>query len=361
MRTLHGVARPAAGLRARATATAQRRPARLDLAAIVDSVLGDVLDSNDPQVRAESAAQAAEADQRFWTEGEGLDSELRFHNKLGIVAAEIHSAYSQNQLEGLRSSIRRLAWAGNYIGREVLVSVYESCLVSASLYVALSLSDRFLVEPAYRICECVKAVLVEKQARRAAQGMPERPDSECWLRMFVCLAELKWKSGADQLDRVLSPDVIIEGYYSRSSQILTNLLQIPSQRPDRDKLVADLVGWCGLQIIKMALMWQPERTAQLVAHFSKLHGPILHTEPGHFLHCRAPRDHPEWFWDYELFKWCIAGPASYDEAVMCYQWRLDSVRAGRADEASNSSYNLAAQRELEFLLQRGQQLEVASV
>jgi len=37
------------------------------------------------------------------------------------------------------------------------------------------------------------------------------------------------------------------------------------------------------------------------------------------------------------------------------------VRAGKTDEACNSAYNLGAQRELEFLLQRGPQLEVVNV
>ena len=57
-----------------------------------------------------------------------------------------------------------------------------------------------------------------------------------------------------------------------------------------------------------------------------------------------------WYWDHELFKWCILGPGTEDEASLCHQWRLDSARAKSEQEMNLESYRDCTGKELDYLL-----------
>lgn len=330
-----------------------RPPARVRLAQAVDSALATLVDTTQTEAQ-------LQADTEFWTGNEGLSSELRFQNRLALSAAEVHFAYKNNQIADMRSAFQRLIWPIEHLIEEPLLSIFDSAITQSAFYASQALSDRFLLDACYLVCENSCDVLTDKRVRRNLLSLPYRPDSESWLRLFISLASLKWKGTDKQRDLVFSVEDIVSAYCRTASTMLINLEQIPSQQRDRNRLAQELIGWCGLEVLKMCLRWSPLNTNDLITYLNTILGEIFSPQPGHFMRGRFPREHAKLYWDFELFKWCVTGPGTQDEALLCYQWRLDSVRAGNTDNEEYSAFILGAQRELEFLLDLGsQRMEVA--
>ncbi|MCH7472802.1 hypothetical protein IIA79_07620 [bacterium] len=295
--------------------------------------------------------------QRFWFDDDGLDSELRFHHKLSYVEGAISSAYDSGDLKRIEDCFRRLFWIHPWVESEPILSHYETFIVLAALRLGQFFADRFVFNGAYRICESSRKLLLAKHKRRLEEGLPPRPDSECWYRLYTVLSELKWKGERSARDRMMAPERIIGDYLTVEEQLLHNLKLHPSKAPTRDNRMKEALGWCGLSVIKMTMRWCIELATGLIEHFNQVHGPILNKRIGHF-QIFKPDEHPSpWYWDFELYKWCMIGYGTEDEALLCHQWRLESRRAEGFSEESLKAFKTATDYELQFLLSRKSEYE----
>jgi len=292
------------------------------------------------------------ADQQYWASNEGLTSELRFHSKLYYLVNSIGVAYRTNNSEELAASLRRLLWVDDYVIGEPFLSVYETGLVNAILYIGHACADRHLLEAGYRVVQRCQELLTAKRERRSEQGLPPRPDSECWYRSYGLLAELKWKGSVQLRDRLLTPEQVVAEFNAVEQRCLDYLQTNPSQDPTRDERVKAGLGWYGLQVVKMVITWCPQYRDEMVQHFNAVHGDILKCETGHFVSHRPNQPTNPWYWDLELFKWCMCGPGSSDEAALCHQWCIDSARNKGLPADVLTAYRNNSSRELEFLLER---------
>lgn len=307
-------------------------------------------------LRTEGARQSPRVDEfsdhQYWASNEGLTSELRFHNKLYYLVNSIGVAYRTHNLPDLTTTLRRLLYVDDYVIAEPFLSIYETGLVNATLFIAHACADRHLLDEGYRVVEQCQSLLEAKRERRSELGLPPRPDSECWYRSFGLLAELKWKGSSQQRDRLISPEQLVSEFNTVEQRCLDYLRSNPSQDPNRDERVKAGLGWYGLQVIKMVITWCPQLRDPMVERFNRIHGDILKLETGHFLAHRPAQQTNPWYWDLELFKWCICGPGSQDEAALCHQWRIDSARTTGLPADVLMAYRSASDRELQFLLER---------
>jgi hypothetical protein len=290
-----------------------------------------------------------EADRRFWLSYEGLSSESFFRRKLHSLVNEIMTAYNADDLPRMERALERIIWVEPLVQTEPYLSLYETGLVLATIPIALAAANRFDFDRGYRIAQHCRDVLIGKRNRREEMGLAYRADSECWYRLYNLLAELKWKGPAEMRDRVTSPENLICDYLKIERRCLQYLEAQPSDYPDRDKNVLEALGWCGLQIIKMAARWCPQHVNVLIDGFNRTHGRVLAPEIGHFLEFKPTDAHNPLYWDFELYKWCVQGPGTPEEATLCNQWRLDAMRKlyGMAEA---TSFVDGCERELAFFL-----------
>lgn len=286
----------------------------------------------------------------YWFSNEGLTSELRFHSKVYFLASSVAAGYRKNDLEGMGNAINRLLWVEDHIHVEPFLSIYDSGLVSSLLYIVHACADRYQLEEGYTIAKGCRATLVSKRRRRSELGLPFRADSECWYRFFEAVAELKWKGNKLQRNHLMAPEELIEEYLEVETRCLKNLANSPSKDLKRNARHLSDLGWCLLQIIKMAIRWCPDQHAYLVQRFNNNHGNILALKTGQFIAGKPVSPDNPWYWDHELFKWCILGPATEDEASLCHQWRLDAMRADGTKEVSLEAYRYGTGNELTYLL-----------
>jgi len=310
-------------------------------------------------VATDSAASSfTQSDEEYWVSNEGLTSERQFHNKLYYQLNLLGAAYRQYDLDAMCDCIRRILWVEHRADDEPLQSIYESGLVLSLLVIARACSDHYLIEQAYTVTERCQYVLIAKNERRLAQEQPPRPDSECWYTLYSIIAELKWKGGRDYRERILNPQQLIVEFEGVEKRCLDFLARNPCSDTSRNKRVREALGWCRLQIIKMSLLWCRQNTTKLIERFNELHGSVLSPEVAGF-ECNSGGDrNSPWYWDLELFKWCALGPALQDEAYLCHQWRLDTMRAGRAHNPELEAFRRASEREVKALLERAGAPEV---
>jgi hypothetical protein len=317
-----------------------------------------------PQANAALASDTAgspycQTDEDFWLASEGTTSERQFGNKLLHLAGVVQRSYEQNDLDGMCDAVRRLLWVRDLIEGEPFVSVYTSGLVLSLLHVGHACADGYLLDEGYTIVRRCIELLGAKRRYRETFSMSPRADSECWYRVYELLAELKWKGGEEHLNDVMLTDQLFAEYESVERRCLDYMRQNPSSDPTRDRRVKEALGWCRLQMIKMGLRWFPDGVPEMIDRFNKIHGTRFTAEAGDFLAGRTADSKNPWFWDLELFKWCLRGPATPDEAFMCHQWRLDAMRAKRLDRYGLEAYEVATLRELQNLLDLGGRVEVA--
>jgi hypothetical protein len=292
----------------------------------------------------------SQTDEDYWTSNEGLTSERQFQTKLMYLVNVIQYAYEHNDLDGICDAVRRILWVRDQIEVEPLLSVYVTGLVLSLLVVGHTCADSYQIEDGYRISNQCAILLTAKRMYRAASALPVRPDSECYYRLYELVAELKWKGGEEWLEAFTTPEQLIDEYSGVEQRCLDYLRQTPSNDPTRNLRVKEALGWCRLQIIKVALRWCPGLADELIQGFNKLHGTKFTSEPGAFLDGRCVDAKNPWFWDLELFKWCVRGQATPEEAFLCHQWRLDAMRSKRPDRKGLEAYELATIRELQSLL-----------
>jgi hypothetical protein len=290
-----------------------------------------------------------EVNRRFWLSYEGLSSESFFRRKLFSVVLEISTAYNADDLERMERALERIIWVEPLVQSEPYLSIYETGLVLATIPIALTAASRFDFDRGYRIAQYCREVLIGKRNRREEMGLSYRADSECWYRLYNLLAELKWKGPADMRDRITSPENLICDYLKIERRCMQYMETSPSDNPDRDQNVLEALGWCGLQIIKMSARWCPQHVNVLIDGFNRTHGSVLTPEIGHFLEFRPLDAQNPWYWDFELYKWCVQGPGTPEEATLCNQWRLDATR-NFAPKTDISRFLEGCERELAFFL-----------
>jgi hypothetical protein len=301
-----------------------------------------------------------QSDEEYWLSNEGLTSERQFHNKLMFLVNAIQFSYERNDIDGICDAVRRMLWVREQVMQEPFLSSYVTGLVLSLLSVGHACSDSYQVEDGYRIANQCAILLTAKRLYRAAAQLPARPDSECYYRLYELVAELKWKGGEELLGAFSTPDELISEYKVVEQRCLDYLRQTPSNDQTRNTRVKEALGWCRLQMAKMAIRWCPEYCAELIEDFNKIHGTRLTAEPGAFMTGQCTDAKNPWFWDLELFKWCTLGPATPDEAFMCHQWRLDAMRSARHERHGLEAYELATVRELQSLLHFNNRVEEAS-
>jgi hypothetical protein len=295
-----------------------------------------------------------------WSDQDLLVSELRFHNQMALIVNHIHDAYATTRFSALGELYRRFEIPSRQVTAEPYSSLLDTSLAVACAYLASACADAFLIEEAYQLVEDGIALLHAKRARRERLSLPERRDSLAWLRLHLVLAQLKWKGDAGSIERILSPTALVAAFRQHLAYIkdcVQKQAGAPSQQP---KELENLLGWFGVNAIKMALRWVPADYRRLIEEFNAHYGPVLAPEAGAFTTAPAPQHHAAWFWDLELFKWYLAGPGTEDEALLCYQWRLDSLRATGSDHYVSCAFVTSAEAELEFLAHQHMDLNQAS-
>ena len=328
---------------------------------ILDSMLAlsEGYPANRDRVSNETVNGVTRSNEEYWLENEGLTSERQFHSKLYYMVSCLGSAYMEEDLGGFSDCLRRIFWVNRFIENEPLQSVYATGLVLGLLNLARYCCDHFAISNGYKIIQHCAMLLEAKRERRAALGLTFRPDSECWYRTFEILAELKWKGPAELKDLIMTPADLATDFRIVEQRCLNYLDRNPSSDSTRDKRVKEALLWSRLQIIKMSIKLSPELTDELIDEFNVLHGALLNLKPGDFTNAAQVDRSQAWFWDFELFKWCVLGPGSEEEAMMCHQWRLDAMRSRFGAQQCLKTYESATKRELEHLLKSTPAQEVA--
>lgn len=288
--------------------------------------------------------------QVYWFSNEGLTSELCFHRKVYYLVSSIAAAYRQNNTQDMARELQQLVWVEPHVKAEPFLSIYESGLVSSLLYTAHACADRYLLDEGYSIIQGARETLIAKRERRSGLGLGYRADSECWFRLYEVLAVLKWKGSSLHRNLMMTPEQIISEYLEVEERCINNLINSPIKDPKRNERYFSDLGWCLLQVIKMAIRWCPDEHPRLIKHFNKVHGNILALKTGQFMAGKPLAAESPWYWDHELFKWCILGPGTEDEACLCHQWRLDSARAKGEQDINLESYRSCTGKELDYLL-----------
>lgn len=289
-------------------------------------------------------------DEQYWVSNEGLSSERQFHNKLYYQVKLLAAAYQQNELISVPDILNRLIWPNEHVTEEPFLSIYATGMVLGMINMAHACVIRSQYEQAYRLAEYAAMILDDKRTRRISWGLAPRPDSECWYRLYELVAELKWKQRDKNIERVFAPADLILEYEIVEQRCMAYMEHHPSPDPSRDARIREALAWVLLQIIKMASVHAKAMADQLIDRFNQLHGKHLYAETGYFQDNIPADSASPWFWDFELFKWCVLGPASEDEACLCHQWRLDSLRRQLPPEANLTEFQLGAERELNYLL-----------
>jgi hypothetical protein len=292
----------------------------------------------------------SQSDEEYWLSNEGLTSERQFQNKLMFLVNAIQFSYEHNDVDGICDAVRRMLWVRDRVMQEPFLSSYVTGLVLSLLLVGHACSDSYQIEDGYRVANQCAILLTAKRLYRIAAVLPARPDSECYYRLYELVAELKWKGGEEWLEAFSTPAQLIAEYKLVEQRCLEYLRQTPSNDQTRNTRVKEALGWCRLQMAKMAMRWCPESCDELIDGLNKIHGTKFTAEPGAFMTGQCTDAKNPWFWDLELFKWCVLGPASPDEAFMCHQWRLDAMRTNRRERKGLEAYELATVRELQSLL-----------
>jgi len=359
-----GMSRPTARHRARDDSFAIRELLIQDVlgglarlrVAMLDPVQTDQLAG--PTASDAATTPLSQSDEEYWLSHEGLTSESRFREKLSYLVSLLSTAYFASDIDAVCDAFRRMLWVHESAEEEPLFSVYASGIVLAALSIGYACADLGLIENGYSVAERCITLLHCKQTRRAAERLPERPDSECWFRLYALLAELKWRGPQSLCDRVMTPSEVIDEFEATEQRCIDFLERTPSSDPTRNARVRESLAWGRLDVIKLAYAHCEDRVEALVGRFNKLYGNKLATEVGHFLANKPCDKDSPWYWDLELFKWCVCGPATPDEAILCYQWRLDASRVRRHQIASRETYDAPAGCKLECLLNMQPRQEV---
>ncbi|GEM_PF-3249346 len=337
------------------------RSARTSLITEALAVLGrlqDVLSEGTPEgcsigtvMGTDSASSPLSlTDEEYWLSNEGLSCERQFHSKLCYLVRMLAAAYHQSDIDGMCDAVRRLLWVDERIAEEPFQSIYVTGLVLGLLSVARACSDHYMIADGYAMAENCALLLEAKRDRRAALGLSPRPDSECWYTLYGLVAELKWKGTESDRARTLAPEQIIGEFQTVEKRCLDYLAANPSADPSRNNRVKRNLAWNRLQLIKMAFRWLPGEVKGLISRFNEIHDTGLSPEVGHFQRPQPGHRDDPWYWDLELFKWCVHGPASVDEALLCHQWRLDAMRSRRNPDGSLAAYERSTVREVESLM-----------
>lgn len=297
-----------------------------------------------------ASSPLSQTDEEYWQGNEGLTCERQFHTKLYYLVNMLGAAYQQSDIDGMCDAVRRMLWVDERVVDEPLQSIYVTGLVLGLLNVAHACSDHYMIADGYVIAEHCAELLKAKRERRAAAGLFQKPDSECWYTLYGLVAELKWKGIENDRARLLSPEQIIAEFESVEKRSLDYLAANPSADPSRNKRIKRNLAWNRLQLIKMAFRWLPEKVDPLISRFNEIHNSGLSPEVGHFQRPQPGHRDDPWYWDLELFKWCAKGPASVDEALLCHQWRLDAMRSRRTPDGSLAAYERSTVREVESLM-----------
>jgi hypothetical protein len=319
--------------------------------------MGQKVDTNKDISAITGQENSPEANRRYWLSYEGLSSESYFRERLHASVADAWDAFNGGDPARIERNIERIAWVEPFVQTEPLLSFYETGLVMATLPVAYYASTVFDLDRGFKVAERCREVLIGKRNRRREMGLSYRPDSECWFRLYQVLAELKWKGGDEHRNQIVSPENLVCDYLKIERRCQQYFDGQPVPNPKENDRVLNALGWCGLQVIKMATRWCPQHVNVLIDDFNRTHGTsLLNQQAGHFLDSTPTDPRNPWYWDFELFKWCMFGPATRDEATLCHQWRLDSARALYKDSLNLSNYLSYSNRELEFLLSPARQL-----
>jgi hypothetical protein len=300
-----------------------------------------------------------EANRQYWLSYEGLSSEAYFRQRLFALVNDSRAAYNSGDVSRMKANLERIAWVEPLVQAEPLLSFYETGLVMAILPLADWARNNLEFDNAYNIAERCRELLIGKRNRRREMGLGYRPDSECWYKLYSLLANLKWKGPDEFRNRVVTPENLVCDYLKIERRCLQYLDGLPLNDRKENEWVYDGLGWCGVQVIKMATRWCPQHVSVLIDDFNGVHGNLLTRPAGHFLDHSPTNARNPWYWDYELYKWCTLGPATPDEALLCHQWRLDSTRAANPHHADLQGEFVGMNKELEFLLNPGNGSRVA--
>ncbi len=293
-----------------------------------------------------------EANRQYWLAYEGLSSEAYFRQRLFALVNDSRTAFNSGDISRIRENLEKISWVEPLVQAEPLLSFFETGLVMATLPLAEWAAHTLQYEMAYQIAERCREVLIGKRNRRLEMGLVSRPDSECWYKLYSVFANLKWKGPDKFRNRGVTPENLVCDYLKIERRCIKYLDGLPLSDRKESEWVYDGLGWCGVQVIKMASRWCPQHVSILIDDFNKTHGNLLTRPAGHFLD-GAPTDaRNPWYWDFELYKWCMMGPATADEAMLCHQWRLDSARAAY-QHADLQGVFMGLNKELEFLLRVG--------
>lgn len=285
---------------------------------------------------------------------DGMEDD-QFYAYINALKDNIYLAHNSNDIERMSSEYRLLEVAGSQAMTEPRRSYYDTILAGSCIPIGHACSARFMIDQAYYVAEEIFDVLIKKRCRRAKLGLEYRPDSIRWSQLYQLIAELKYKGPEEYRNRMMIPNAVVAGYMDLKDRCLG-----PSAAEISEALrqeLGNLIGWLGLAVIKMVTRFMPAEAPQLIDEFNRTHGEILSTKVGQFLEPEPLAARNVWYWDYELYKWCLLGPASSDELEWCYQWRLDAFRYVHQPSGNYSAFRLGGRRELEHLLTKRGKLE----
>lgn len=320
----------------------------------IRTVLQKLIDSKEPSGRLSKAApQFREHIGRMPVDGLE-DSEYDAY--VNALKENIYIAYDANDLERMSVEYGLLEVAGSQATSEPRRSRYDTLMAAACIPVGHACSDRFMIDEAYYVAEEIFDILIKKRCRRAKLGLEYRPDSLRWTQLYQLIAELKHKGPEEYRNRMMIPNAVVAGYMDLKDRCLGALDERQVSEEFRAQ-ITDMIGWLGVGIIKMVTRFMPQEAPQLIDEFNNTHGQVLSTKVGQFLEPEPVAARNVWYWDYELYKWCMLGPASKEELEWCLQWRLDAYRYVHAPSESYESFRLGSRREMEYMLQKRGKLE----
>ena len=320
----------------------------------VRTILQKLIDSQEPAAKLPGTApQYREHGGRMPVDGM---EDSAFNTYIDTLKDNIYIAYDANDLERMAVEYGLLEVAGSQALSEPRRSLYDTIMAMACVPVGHSCSDRFMIDEAYYVAEEVFDVLIKKRCRRAKLGLEYRPDSQRWAQLYTLIAELKYKGPDEFRNRMMIPNAVVAGYMDLKDRCL-NSLRNTEVSEEFSQGIINMVGWLGVGVIKMVTRFMPQEAPQLIDEFNLTHGEVLSSKVGQFLEPEPLASRSVWYWDYELYKWCLLGPASPDELEWCYQWRLDAFRYVYAPSRKHESFRVGIRSELEHMLVKRGNLE----
>lgn len=280
----------------------------------------------------------------FWRDCD-FASHAAYKDRCQHIVGLGYLAYRKADQRELRRLIDLLRETNAFAGEDPDRTSYERTLCLLALLLALCFAAEGKHDCAYDSVSMVLMIQDWADERQGLRGLTPLPASEVrWTAMNV-LGDMKWNGEQRDRNRVMTPEELCDEWprvYKRAMHFARETYNGDAVRIHD---IHTALGWAGLQAIKTATRYCPERAALLVAQFNSWFKERLVSTEGHYRKYRNaanPHGDSVYYWDHELTKTYLAG--------RLYASDLDYMTAQRArlltpKQAADSVYCMAVERE----------------